>query len=192
PDTTKKLKIEVLPKMNFQDTGAVKSPLIRLMEERYLLTQKDLSIEKSRITPKFSLGYFNQSLLGVKNFDGWQVKVAFPLWFVPQKGNIQAKKIEVERANNQFVYSKFQLNKELEIWFQEFEKYSNKLNYFENTALKQSVLIAEKSGELYQAGEIGYYEHIQNLSKSVEIRLNYWDTLKDYNNAIIQINYLVE
>ncbi|WP_020526915.1 CusA/CzcA family heavy metal efflux RND transporter [Flexithrix dorotheae] len=192
PDTSNTTKASMLPLQNFQDSLEASSPLVKLMEEKYILAQKELSIEKSRITPKLSLGYFNQSLLGVNNYDGWQVKLAFPLWFVPQKGNIQAKKIEIDRAANLYVYSQFQLNKELEIRLQEYRKYSNKLDYFENTALKQAEIITGKSGELYQLGEIGYYEHIQNLSKAVEIRLDYWDTLKEYNKTIIQVNYLIE
>ncbi len=42
----------------------------------------------------------------------------------------------------------------------------------------------------YKTGAIGYFEYLQNIDQAVEIKTSWLQTLSDYNQTIIEINYL--
>ena len=64
------------------------------------------------------------------------------------------------------------------------------LNYYNSAALTQARAIIETSQRLFKGGELNYIESLRNLQTSFDIFMNHLETLRAYNEAVIQLNYL--
>jgi cobalt-zinc-cadmium resistance protein CzcA len=147
--------------------------------------------EKNYHLPDFYVGYFYQTIDEEINFDGWQLGVTLPLWFWSQSGKVQAAKIEREIAENNI---RLELNKnkrEIEKQYLALSKFTKSLEYYETQALDQAELILSNTQKSYDLGEISYIEFVRNSSLAFDIRLNYLETLNNYNHTIINIENLL-
>lgn len=72
-----------------------------------------------------------------------------------------------------------------------YKKYQEEVEYFEETALKNAVLVTEAADKQYQNGDINYLERVLLINQSVEIQNNYIETLRNRNMAITEINYFI-
>jgi cobalt-zinc-cadmium resistance protein CzcA len=65
------------------------------------------------------------------------------------------------------------------------------LRYFENTALKNASIIFETANKQFINGELNYLEWVMLTNQAISIQSNYLDAVKNLNESIIQINYLI-
>ncbi|MEN7550286.1 CusA/CzcA family heavy metal efflux RND transporter [Rapidithrix thailandica] len=172
--------------------GIESSSLAQYYAAKSSLAAKQLNMEKAKWSPRFSVGYFNQKMNGVKGFTGWQAGIALPLWFLPQKARVQSGKLQREVAENESVYARFRLKKDWQIRQTQVQTLEEKLSYYTESALPQAALIIQKSKELYENGEIAYYEYVQNLSEAMQLQSSYWDTLNAYNQLMIEWAFMTE
>ena len=75
-------------------------------------------------------------------------------------------------------------------YFTNYKRDLQSLRYFNNTALPQAKAIIETSQRLFQGGELNYIESLRNLQNAFAILSNHLETLRSYNEAVIQLNYL--
>ena len=173
------------------DTTAIsQNPALAYYNQKIVLANSELILEKSRLLPDFSLGYWNQSIDGVKGFQGVELGIGIPIFFWGQQGRVQSAEIQTQMAQSD--YENFQNN--LKTLFdqnlQEYQTLLNELSYYEDTGLKQADEILKVAVLAYQKGEIGYVEYIQNLTQAVTIRTQYLQTVNQLNQTVISINYL--
>jgi cobalt-zinc-cadmium resistance protein CzcA len=187
------------------DTSSIKqNPLLAYYNQKILVANSQLSLEKNKFLPDFSLGYFNQLL--VKSFNpadinrdyfpgtriaGFQVGVSVPLFFNAQQGRFQAAKIQKQIAQSDYELVMNNLKSLFNQQLQEYQKYSDMLRYYETTGLQQADEILKASQLAYRLGEIGYVEYIQNLSQAVNIKTQYLQSLNQHNQTVIYINFLI-
>ena len=57
---------------------------------------------------------------------------------------------------------------------------------------RSSQLIEENANLLYESGEIGYLEFVQNLTTSLQIQEDYWSLLNEYNQLVIEMYYYLD
>ena len=69
-------------------------------------------------------------------------------------------------------------------------KFSASLGYYEQAGLGQAAAIISQSQRLFRAGEISYLVLIQSLTQAFAIQNAYLATIRDYRQAIIELNYL--
>jgi len=174
------------------DTSSInQNPLLAYYHQKILLSASQLSLEKNKFLPDFSLGYFNQSLDNVKGFFGFQIGVGIPVFFWGQQGRVQSAKIQVQIAQNDYELALNNLNTRLKQQLQEYQKFSDIVNFYESRGLKQSEEILKVSQFAYSNGEIGYVEYIQSITQAISIKSEYLNSLNQFNQAIININYLI-
>ncbi len=70
-------------------------------------------------------------------------------------------------------------------------KYRSSLNYSQNKALPQAELIIQNAQKSFENGAIDYLEYFQSLNQGLQLKFNYLNTLNDYNQAIIDLEYLI-
>ena len=58
----------------------------------------------------------------------------------------------------------------------------------EGGALADEILKAAENS--FRSGEIDYFQYIQSLENSYEIRISYLDQLELYNETVLNINYI--
>ncbi|MBN2522877.1 MAG: TolC family protein [Bacteroidales bacterium] len=163
-------------------------PEIGISKVMYGLSEKNLGIVKSGLGPNVSVGYLNQQIEQIKDLRSYWVELSIPLWFAPQRSRIQAAKIDLEMAGNQLNYTQMKVRKEIEKLFDHIELYGHKLDFYNEKALPNAKLITVNATSMYQSGEIGYLEFVQNMSESIRIQEEYIDFLKDYNLLVINLN----
>lgn len=173
------------------DTLAVKqNPLLAYYNQRISLTNSQLFLEKNKFLPDFSIGYFNQSLDQVKGFQGVQFGIGIPIFFWGQQGRVQSAQIKTQIAQSDYENYQNNLTTAFNQQLQEYQKNLDLLNYYETTGIKQSDEILKATQFAYSKGEIGYVEYIQNITQAISIKSLYFDYLNQYNQTVININYL--
>lgn len=173
------------------DTSAIKeSPVLAYYNQKIAIANSSVLLEKSKLLPDLSIGYFNQSLDKVKGFQGVQFGLGVPIFFWAQQGKIQAAKLQTQIAQSDFENFQNNLKATFNQQLQEYEKNVELFNYYEQVGLKQSDEILKIAQFAYSKGEIGYMEYIQNLTQAITIKSQYLESLNKFNQTVININYL--
>ena len=154
------------------------------------VSQRELKVQKTSLLPSVTGGLLFPTTNDYTNFLGYQVGINIPIWVRQNKSRIAAANagIEIARANQQNALQSLQ--NQLFISQVNLQKERASLRYFNTIALVQSDQIIETSRRLFDAGEIGYIESLRNITSAFETRINYLETLRNHNLAVLQINYL--
>lgn len=187
------------------DTGSAyaNNPALAYLQQEIVIQQGTKALENSKLLPDFTIGYFNQSLIGGQanngntqyydsgdRFSGFQVGIAIPLWFRPHAAKVQAAKVRTEIAESNFEQYQKSLGGKYQQAIQEYNKYKSSLVYYEGSALAQSDLIFKNGQQAFKNGTIGYVEYVQAINQATQIQTNWLEILNNYNQAIIQLEFL--
>ncbi len=179
------------------------NPQLGLAQQQIELSRIETKLEKSKLLPDLSIGYFSQTIRGEQTvngmprtfgggdrFTGIQAGIAVPLWFGSGAAKIKAarlkEKVSQFSAEN---YSK-SLSGQYTSLLGEYAKYNNSLSYYEKQAVPEADLIIHQASKSYKVGAIDYLDYIQSLSRALAIKQNYLDAVNDYNQTIISIEFI--
>lgn len=167
-------------------------PLIQLQNQKVNIATAELNYQKQMLLPDFTTRFYHQSLYGVKDgFYGYSVTLGIPLLARGQYNAIKAAKtnIMVEQAELAYqtqIFSTDFMKKKTEV-----DKNSSALHYYENIGLKLANEIISASSLSYKLGEIGFSELSQYLNQSIDIRTNYLSNLNQFNQSVIQLQFII-
>jgi len=167
-------------------------PEVMAQRSHLKLADRYYRLAKSEISPSLSAGYYNQEIDHVTGFQGWMLGVSFPLLFMPQKARSQAAYIELSRAENAYQFEKLKAKQEIESIMAKYEQMRESLQYYENQRLNNAELIVQNAEILYESGDIGYIELVQNLTTARQIWEEYLLLIKEYNQHAIDLYYYLE
>lgn len=184
------------------DTSALMSnPGLAQARQQIEVATKEKKNESAKAAPEVVVGFFSQTLIGVPDqdgslatnsdrFTGFQVGVSLPLWFGPHQGRVKAAEYRKRAEQNRFEQYKMSLNNEFSQALQRYQNDKNSLEYYQSSALPNADLIMKQSQAAFREGEIGYAEFLLGLRNAIAIRESYLQTLNDYNQSIIYLEYL--
>jgi cobalt-zinc-cadmium resistance protein CzcA len=185
-------------------TAIADNPALQYFKQQIEVANSSKELERSRLMPDLTIGYFNQSLFGTPNyndpgqlassntrFQGISVGVAFPLWVKPQLSRIKANEAYANAAQTNFQAYEKNLQGEYENAFQQYLKYKNSMEYYETNALPTAKVIEQNALKNYQSGNIGYLEFSQGINRAIAIEQGYLEILNQFNQSIIYIEYLI-
>ena len=149
--------------------------------------------QQKSLLPDYSGRVFSQRLYGVDPpFSGFSFTVGVPL-----ASKSQRKRIEAARIDHQL--QGVQLQAETARWktmvAQTRERMTRSLEalqYYEEFGLKQSGAILQAAESSYTSGEISVADWLQFVTQAVAIQQSHLDALNDYNQLVIQYQYLLE
>jgi cobalt-zinc-cadmium resistance protein CzcA len=185
------------------DSSLAGNPALVFMQKQIEIAGYEKKLETSKMLPDISIGYFNQSIIGTQEvngisqtygpgdrFSGFQAGITIPLWFGPFTSKIKAAEMneKVVRTNAES-YSK-SLTGNYQILLDEYGKYLESVNYYQEQAVPEAELIISQSTLSYKAGAMDYLDYVINLNQALAIRQNYLDALNDYNQTIISIEFI--
>ena len=187
--------LELSEEMNLKiDLKAItveSTPEIAYYETNMQLMAAESNFEKQQLLPDISVAYFQGSNSELNdNLIGYQLGLKIPLLFSGQATRIKASKIAKERAVTESIDYKIQIKSKQEILFEEIAQIQNSLNYYENEGTELSDEILKTAQISFKNGEIDFYQYIQSLESAYYIKLGYLDKLKEYNETVININFL--
>ncbi|MBU8892945.1 MAG: CusA/CzcA family heavy metal efflux RND transporter [Bacteroidales bacterium] len=168
------------------------SVLLNYYENLHAIENVKFNIERSRYFPELSAGYFNQQIDHVGGFTGWTVGLRMPIWFLPQNAKVQEAKIGKEKALNILEYQKFNLEKEIENLVVQLDQIQNELIYYHENALKKAKLLTMTAQIQFEKEEIEYLEFLQSIRAAQEIKSGYLETLYNYNEKAIKLEFYVK
>ncbi len=172
-------------------------PLLKFYKNQTLINEKKIEVEKGRLLPEFKLGYNNQSLIEKPIYDlgdrfsFYSLDVSLPI-FNKNKTDVMLAQVEAEKSQLDAQYESEKFKNDYLILKNELSKQQISLDYFNDTALKQSKEIQHFALRNYQEGEINQIEYLQYLNRALEIDFNYLDEVYKYNELVIELESLTK
>lgn len=163
------------------------NPMLSVLQSRITVNRAKTKVENAQWLPDLSVGYFSQSINGKKGFEGFEVGLSIPLWFMPQLAKSQSVRMDEMISRTDYEFAKINLEKELQIQIQIYNQNLQSVEYYEKLALPQAELILENGHKSYIAGSINYFEYVQNITQAIQLKFDYLETLNNYNQTIITI-----
>ncbi|NCT17899.1 MAG: multidrug transporter AcrB [Flavobacteriaceae bacterium CG2_30_34_30] len=184
---------QALEKWFLQPVNIKNNEGIQYYQQAQNLSKAALSLEKQTLLPDIQVSLFQgtNSYENARVYKGFQVGLAFPLWFGNHRAKIKAAKTEIEIVQNEFENYKTKLEIHYQILLTDISKYEEGIFYFENQGkilAKELFLNAEKA---FNQGEINYLQYVQLLENAKTIELNYLENLLQYNFTVLDIKYLI-
>ena len=188
--------------VNLDTTLLSANPSLAYARQQVEVAENEKKVQAARFAPDFLVGFFSQTLIGTSDpetgavangserFTGFQVGVSIPLWFVPHQAKAKAAAYNAKAAESSYYAYGQQLRSQMEQAIQEFQKNRNSLASFRDSSLPNAELILKQSEASFRGGEIGYAEFLLGLRNANDIREKYLQTLHDYNQSIILIEFL--
>ncbi|CCH03610.1 Protein helA (plasmid) [Fibrella aestuarina BUZ 2] len=180
------------------------TPELALLRQQIEIAARQTDVEQARLLPSFSVGYFNQSLIGTylvgqqevyygggRRFQGVTAGVAIPIFRKPQQARVEAARLGQQMGEATLALTQRNLQGELRATIQEIRKLQSSLTYYEQTGLPTARLLADKAGVAFRAGEIGYLQYSQALTQAYQTRASYVDVLSAYNQSVIRLEQLL-
>lgn len=174
----------------FDTLSQAQSPAIKFYEQSSLLSEKNLKLQRARIAPGFMVGYINQVGPEQPTIYRFSFGLSIPVWFWTYSSQIKAAKYQFSISQNQVKLAKLNLNADYRQALNNLQKANLSINYYENEGLAISDTMINASEKLYVAGEISYITHLQTLSQAFQIKQAYYEALKEYNEAVLQFNFI--
>ncbi|MFZ4057806.1 MAG: CusA/CzcA family heavy metal efflux RND transporter [Ferruginibacter sp.] len=184
------------------DSVAVQQhPTVQLVSQQQEVLKKMVAVQKAAMLPQLSVGYNNQSIVGIQNIDGTdkyfgamkrfssvQLGVGIPVFNKAGKARVQAASAQLKVAES--VYQDTYQGRLLE-WQQLKTKYQQQvknLAYFEQSALKQAQTLTTEANRQFQSGSIGFLEWSMLIHQAIAIETNYLQAIETYNQTVIALN----
>ena len=175
-------------------------PSLQLFFHQKKIAAGNTRIEKAKLLPEISIGYFNTSIKGTgadngfytssNRFHSIQFGVGIPLFFNAQRYRIKAACIQQQMANNNFKnYFNDLKNEWNTAWIRYYNNLQN-IEYYEKKANPNANLMATTAQLQFNNGMINYLEWVMIMNQSIAIQNNYLESLQSLNESIITIQYL--
>lgn len=176
---------------------------VLLYRQRSVVADRETSLQKNLLLPDITLGYFNQTLIGVplnagstdlatssNRFQGFQVGLSVPLWLHPQTAKVRTaafRQRAVESTNEQRIAEH---EASVRALYVEIARYRETLEYFHANGRVQAETIYDQSLKAFRLGETGTIELMLAMQTANELYVAYLETLNLYNQSIIRLDYL--
>ena len=176
-------------------------PTLKYLSQQQQIADAMIEVEKKKLSPTLSLFYNNGSIRGTgadnKVYGGFyrfqtiQVGLGIPIFTAAQKAKINSEKVSKLVAESNYELGLQSLTTAYSTALIEYNKFKETVDYFEKTALKNSLIINITAQQQLEAGSINYLEWVTLINQATNIRNDYIESIKNLNESIIQINSLV-
>ncbi|PSL34780.1 CusA/CzcA family heavy metal efflux RND transporter [Chitinophaga ginsengisoli] len=193
-----------LPAGTISDSAQLQHyPALQWQQQQVVIQEKEKKLEANALLPDLSIGYFNQSLIGTSlnsagtsiakggdRFQGWHAGVSIPLWLGPFRARVKAAEQRRIQADFNYQQSNVELKSRWQQAVAQFSRYKSSLDYYQETAMPNAMLIEKQALLGYEKGDVGYTTYLLSLQEVFNIREAYLQTIRDYNNAVLSLQML--
>jgi heavy metal efflux system protein len=172
--------IEPIEDISFSmmDTAKIRqSPYIQSYQEKINLVQKEIDIEKSKLSEIWYGGLNSQNTANGKWFPGYQIGVNLPIFRNGWNKKIEGIKLDSKISKLELEKALLKQQTELGHLEHEIEKYKIRLNDYYSRGKKTSDEIIRNASINYSSGNIDYLEFLNNIEAAKEIELLYIEDL---------------
>ena len=162
----------------------------QILQQQIVINQSQLRVQKSQLSPQITAGVLFPTSKEYERPVGYQVGISVPIWRRQNRSRIEAAKTGVDIATAGLELEQQRLNAQYRQAITSYQRDLQSLRYYNNTALPQARAIIETSQRLFQGGELNYIESLRNLQNAFAIFSDHLETVRTYNEVVIQLNYL--
>jgi len=162
----------------------------QVLQQQVNIAQQELKVQKGELLPELTAGPLFPLSSDYKRLVGYQVGISLPIWAGANRARMNAAKTSIQLAEAQRERENRNFKREYQIAYANLLKEQRTLNYYHTTALNQSREISETALRLFNAGQSDYIEALRNIITAFETRINYLETLLNFNQALIELKYL--
>ncbi|MDO7875821.1 CusA/CzcA family heavy metal efflux RND transporter [Hymenobacter sp. ASUV-10] len=163
------------------------NPTISALRQQVQLSEQQTRVERLRRLPDVRVGYFNQSIGGVRGYQVAQAGLSLPLLGGTQRARIAAAQVGQEQAATQLSYAELQLRGQLTGLRQQLTQARASLDYYEQSALPQAQLIIKTAEKSFRAGDIDYVTYVVNTQPAWQIQEAYLNQVRQYNEYVTSL-----
>jgi cobalt-zinc-cadmium resistance protein CzcA len=168
------------------------SVVLQMSQAQIRLAEQEWKLAKNELLPGISLSSFIRSNPSVDtNFYGYQVGLNVPLLFFGDKARIKSRSIQKEVADYNYQQVKLDLETRQKALLQTLSSQTETLDNFSQNQLQVAEEIISTTESSYLNGEINFFQYVQSIDHALQIKLDYLDLLSQYNETVIQLNYLL-
>ncbi len=185
----------------FTDSNSVANNVLpKVIQQQKIIAQAQTVVEKSKLLPDFSLGYFNNSFKGTgadnklyngnTRFSSLQVGLSIPIFAKAQKTRVVASKIQENILQSQYETEVINLQNQYKRILSAYNSNLDIVKYFEDSGLKNAALITQTANKQFINGEINYLDFVTLTNQAIAIQSDYIEAIKALNESIIAINFI--
>jgi heavy metal efflux system protein len=190
---------------NIIDSNAISNhPILQSLYQSMQIAEQTKKVEKAQGLPDFTLGYNNQSLIGVQTINGVDkffgagnrfsavnIGVAIPLTFGATKARIKSLEYQKQSLLSQAQYQSTVLNTQLQNAITQYQQDVKQYSYYKTQALPNADDIVKAAQLGYRTGDISYVEYLYALQTASDIQLKYLQSIQQINQTVVIINSII-
>ena len=179
------------------------TPQGQLLQNEQVRSECELEYIRQGMMPSFNVGIRHQLVFpGINpynvdrsrfdkgNWMGFEVGLAFPLFYGSQKVRKSVAKLDVDIARTRREQAELKNGSDLLIAKNALESARRSYDYYQTDGFPAAKEMRRLSRIEYGAGEITYVEHVQNLSAALAVEMDNAKAIDALNQAIIKLNYI--
>lgn len=188
-----KLKIidASLKKLEHSNIDLKNNFINKYYEENSNLFKAIKSVEHQQLLPDLHFNYFNsKDLASSISVNSFQAGISIPIFFFGKTAKISASKIQEDISNELVINSNLKLESKYKTLLEELKKSELELSYYKESGEKLASEILKTATLSYKNGEIDFFQYIQSIETSNQLKINYLNSLNTYNQLVLELNYL--
>ncbi|MBC6605419.1 TolC family protein [Hymenobacter sp. BT188] len=166
------------------------NPQLAFASQNIEVSRLNLRLARARALPGVVLGYQNQGERDSPVRNRFQAGLSLPLYFWTYRSQVQAADARLQASLAQRAATTLEVSREYQQALADVAKFEASVRYFQQTGLPQSKTIVSTAQRLFKAGEVSYYLFVQSVNQAFQIRTDYLDAVRGYQEALIQLNFL--
>ncbi|MDX6191979.1 CusA/CzcA family heavy metal efflux RND transporter [Flavobacterium sp. Fl-318] len=192
----KSLKCPLRP----MNDGIENNIILKLSQQQKNNAAAQTQLEKSKYLPDLTIGYFNNSFKGMgpdnnyyngsNRFSSVQAGLGIPLFGGSQSAKIQASKVGESIAENEYQMQLQVLQNRYKQLMAAHKSNTEITQYFEESGIKNAVLIKETANRQFSNGEINFLDFVMVINQAINIQSNYLEAVRALNQSSIELNFI--
>ncbi len=206
PVSTLETDYSLLQFQELNDTSAISNhPNLMYYQTQQNVLSKEKEVLIARTLPDITLGYVNQTLVGVHSvgnqdltfgqsdrFQSGQIGLEIPLFFgsTKRKGDVISNTIQQTKYLQE--YERTNLASGFNQYLTVYQSYLSSYTMYSEQLIPQTKIMQEQAKILLETGEISMIEYLQTKQNCIDIELNYLQLMNDMNQSVHQLNWFIQ
>ncbi|MCB8998892.1 MAG: CusA/CzcA family heavy metal efflux RND transporter [Bacteroidales bacterium] len=181
-----------LIRLNVNQNDIMSNPGLQYYNQATRLSEARIKNEQNKLLPDISIEYFRGSNSGANAvvYPGFQLGVSVPLFFGSQHARIKSSQIGKEISMNEQLNFQYLLESRGKQLRNEIDQLKENLELYEKSSRLLSLEIRKATKLAFEKGEIDFFKLIQSIEAAGDIEIEYLNNLYNYDQKVLEYNYL--
>lgn len=186
PDTLRFHEIHIQQDQVFSMIG--QSPKIQTAIQDVESARMDIRVARSGYLPDLKIDYYRQDYGDGFAFDGFQVGVSVPLWFIlNEKSNVQRANAVYKQSEWMVRETELQIREEAEAAWHRYEATRENILEYRDSIHSRSFNLLELAKEGYMMGELDFLHVLEAQRTYINTQIIFYQSLRDYYIQLVEL-----